>query len=408
MAYSVIFGAGKIARGFIAHLLALSHEDFVFVEKAQELVDLLNDRKQYAINILGVPEKNMLVSGVKALSYADRDEISSAISKASILFTAVGGKNLPEIVPVLVEGITARFEAGNNKPLNIITCENWKQPAELLRNAILLNLNAKYQEQFIELVGIVEAVVMRSAIEAGSEALKADPLIVNVQDYWILPVDASRIKGKLPEIKGITPIESFEGFLERKFYTYNAANGTVSYLGYLRGHSLISEAAADPEILEILSGVYLETGAALAKKFNLKPEDQLAFAKSSLVKLQDRTIVDTIERNARDPVRKLGPQDRLVGPARLVLENGGKPACLSLAIAAAIHYDEPSDGIALELKRMRNEKGVDFILESICGIDLDSELAVLIKKGVIQLKNRGWIKKSVIQTKNRGWIKEES
>ena len=392
MAFSVIFGAGKIARGFIAHLLALSYEDFVFVEKAQKLVDLLNDRKQYTINILGAPEKNMLVSGVKALSYANRDEISSAIAKASILFTAVGGKNLPEIVPVLVKGLTARFEAGNDKTLNIITCENWKQPAELLRKEILLNLNAKYQEQFDKLVGISEAVVMRSAIEAGREALKADPLVVNVQDYWTLPVDASGIKGKLPEIKGITPIEAFEGFLERKFYTYNAANGTVSYLGYLRGHSLISEAATDPEILEILSGVYLETGAALAKKFNMKLEDQLAFGKTSLAKLQDRTIVDTIERNARDPVRKLGPQDRLVGPARLVLENGGVPACLSLAIAAAIHYDEPSDGIALELKRMREEEGVDSILENICRIDLEGELAVLIKKGILQLKKRGWIK----------------
>lgn len=392
MAFSVIFGAGKIARGFIAHLLALSHEDFIFVEKAQELVDLLNDRKQYTINILGAPEKNMLVSGVKALSYADRDKISSAIAKASLLFTAVGGKNLAEIVPVLVKGLTARFEAGNDKTLNIITCENWKQPADLLRKEIMLNLNAKYQDQFDKLVGISEAVVMRSAIEAGCEALKADPLVINVQDYWTLPVDASGIKGKLPEIEGIKLIESFEGFLERKFYTYNAANGTVSYLGYLRGHSLISEAAADPEILEILSGVYLETGAALAKKFNLKPEDQLAFGKTSLAKLQDRAIVDTLERNARDPVRKLGPQDRLVGPARLVLENGGVPACLSLAIAAAIHYDEPSDGIALELKRMREEEGVDSILENICRIDLEGELAVLIKKGILQLKKRGWIK----------------
>jgi mannitol-1-phosphate 5-dehydrogenase len=213
-----------------------------------------------------------------------------------------------------------------------------------------------------------------------------------VQDYWVLPVDASGIRGKLPEIKGIMPIEAFEGFLERKFYTYNAANGTVSYLGYLRGHSLISDAAADLEILEILSGVYLETGAALAKKFNLKLEDQLTFGKTSLAKLQDRTIVDSIERNARDPIRKLGPQDRLIGPARLVLEHGGLPVCLSLAIAAAIHYDEPSDQIALELRKMREEEGIDSILVSVCGIEADGELAALIRQGIVQLKNRGWIK----------------
>lgn len=392
MAFSVIFGAGKIARGFIAHLLSLSHEDFVFVEKVRELADLINTRKQYGINVLGAAEKNMLVSNVRALSYADSDEISSFIAKASILFTAVGGKNLAELVPILVKGLTARFEAGNDETVNIITCENWKQPAELLRKEVRLNLNSGYHDRFDALVGFTEAVVMRSAIEAGGEALKADPLTVNVQDYWILPVDASGIRGKLPEIKGIMPIDAFEGFLERKFYTYNAANGTVSYLGYLRGHSLISDAAADLEILDILSGVYLETGTALARKFNLKLEDQLAFGKTSLAKLQDCTIVDSIERNARDPVRKLGPQDRLIGPARLVLEQGGLPVCLSLAIAAAIHYDEPSDQISLDLKRMREEEGTDSILVNVCGIEADGELAALIRQGIVQLKNRGWIK----------------
>ena len=40
----VIFGAGKIARGFIAHLLSLSDIDFVFVEKVDALVYLINER----------------------------------------------------------------------------------------------------------------------------------------------------------------------------------------------------------------------------------------------------------------------------------------------------------------------------------------------------------------------------
>jgi mannitol-1-phosphate 5-dehydrogenase len=392
MGFSVVFGAGKIARGFIAHLLALSHEDFVFVEKVRELADLVNDRKQYTINVLGAPEKNILISGAKAFSYADKDAILSAIARASILFTAVGGKNLSEIVPILAKGLMRRFDAGNEKPVNIITCENWKQPGEFLRKEIMRQMNGRYLERFAHGVGITEAVVMRSAVEADPEALKKDPLVVNVQDYWILPIDASGIKGTLPDIAGIRPIESFAGFLERKFYTFNAANGTVSYLGYLKGHSLISEAAADSEILEILSGVYRETGAALAKKFNLRAEDQAAFGKTSLEKLQDRAIVDTIERNARDPIRKLGPDDRLVGPARLVLENGGVPACLAMSIAAALYYDESSDRIALELKRMREEKGIGFILENICGIDAGSELASLIRQGIASLKNRGWVK----------------
>ena len=37
----------------------------------------------------------------------------------------------------------------------------------------------------------------------------------------------------LLRIKGLHLLDSFDGFLERKFYTYNAANGTVSFMGAL-------------------------------------------------------------------------------------------------------------------------------------------------------------------------------
>ena len=39
----VIFGAGKIARGFIGHLLYLSDIPFTFVEKYEPLADLINE-----------------------------------------------------------------------------------------------------------------------------------------------------------------------------------------------------------------------------------------------------------------------------------------------------------------------------------------------------------------------------
>jgi mannitol-1-phosphate 5-dehydrogenase len=394
MGYSVIFGAGKIARGFIAHLLFLSGEEFVFIEKAHDLVELINKNRQYTVNILGAPEKNAVIKNVRALSFEDVEGAAGAIAKADTIFTAVGGKNLNEIVPLLVKGLKTRFDSGSNNPLNIITCENWKLPAELLKKTIMEQLNHEYLKAFGKRVGITEAVVMRSAIEADAEMLKKDPLIVNVQDFWELPIDASRLKGNLPTIKGIKLIESFEGFLERKFYTYNAANGTVSYLGYIKGYEKIADAAHDGEILEILTGVYEETSMALSAKHKFPLEEQLAFTKTSLKKLQDYTIVDYIERNARDPIRKLGPDDRLVGSARLVLDYGFTPCNLAAAIAAALYYDNPADPVALELKAIRETKGIDYILEYICRIEPGGKLGTIVKQKVYELKCRGWIKEA--------------
>lgn len=166
MSLNVIFGAGKIARGFIAHLLFLGGEEFIFIDKAQGLVDLVNEKGRYTVNILGAPEKNETITGVKALSFKDGEKIIEAISKASAIFTAVGGKNLNEIVPFLTKGLEARFRSRNEECINIVTCENWKQPSEVLKQGILGQLDSSLMDKFNKFTGITEAVVMRSAIEA--------------------------------------------------------------------------------------------------------------------------------------------------------------------------------------------------------------------------------------------------
>ena len=385
----VILGAGKIARGFIGHLLYLNQIPFTFVEKFEGLVDLINERRQYTVNILGNPEKNCVVTGVSAIAFSNVEAVTDAIAQADAVFTSVGGKNLGDLIPLLTKGIEKKAKTGGN--LNIVTCENWKLPATILRNGVAETICEDAKTYFEQQVGITEAVIMRSAIESDAKLLEMDPLIVNVQDFWELPVDASRIVGELPPIKELKLIHEFTGFLERKFYTYNAANGTTSYVGALLGFEKIADAAHDERILKILEGVYQETAQALSKKHNFPLEEQLAFTLTSKRKLQDYTIVDFIERNARDPLRKLGKDDRLVGSARLVQEYGIVPHNLCIAIAAAMYYVSEGDEFARELVRMRTEEGIDAILEKVCQLDPNGELGMLIKEKIELLKEWGWI-----------------
>lgn len=385
----VIIGAGKIARGFIGHLLYLSKIPFVFVEKSEALVDLINERKQYTVNILGDSSLNCVVTDAKAYSFAQEAEAVNAIAEADAVFTAVGGKNLHDIAPMLAKGIAAKSEKGGK--LNIVTCENWKLPATLLHDDIVTMLTPEQLTYFNENVGVTEAVIMRSAIESSAELLAQDPLIVNVQNFWNLPIDASRIAGQLPDIQGVQLIESFTGFLERKFYTYNAANGTTSFLGALLGFEKIADAAHDERILKVLDGVYSETARALSAKHNFPLDEQMAFTLTSKAKLQDYTIVDFIERNARDPIRKLGKDDRLVGSARLVLEYGIRPDNLAIAIAAAIYYTNDSDEFARKLVEIRTTQGIDAVLQDVCSLDPNGELGLLIKEKIELLKEWGWI-----------------
>ena len=385
----VIFGAGKIARGFVGHILTLSGIPFVFVEKYEPLVEKINARGSYTVNVMGNTAENCVVEGVHALSFAEKEEIVSAIAAADVVFTAVGGKNLGEIVPFLTEGIARKAASGEN--LNVITCENWKKPAQILHDGVKEALAEEYQSYLAEKVGFAEAVIMRSGIEPDEKQLAEDPLWVNVSNFWQMPVDGDSLKGTIPEIRCVKPMNNFAGFLERKFYTYNAANGTVSFVGALLGYKDLGSAAYDKRIIDILEGVYDETSRALAKKHGIPLEEQVAFAGTSRAKLQDKAIIDTIERNARDPLRKLGKDDRLVGSANLVLETGILPEHLCISIAAAMYYVSPGDPSAEELVRMRTEEGIDAVLTKVCSLDPNGVIGKLVKEKINLLKEWGWI-----------------
>lgn len=379
MAQVLIFGAGKIARGFLGHLLYRAGVDMAFVEQAPQLVTLLTESGRYRVSVLGNPEKSDVVSGFRVYAPDDRAGIQREMADATTLFTAVGGKNLPAIAPAIGYALSV---AG--RPVNVITCENWTKPAQQLERAVR-ELYPNVQ------AGFAEAVVMRSAIEPDPQELAEDPLLVNVQDYWHLPVDAAGLIAPLPPVKELEPIENFGGFLEQKFYTYNAANGTVSYLGALLSHERISDAAWDDRILSILDMVYLETGQALARKYGMPLQEQLAFAATSKTKLQDRVIVDNVERNARDPLRKLGPQDRLVGSARLCERHGVEPVGLATAIAAALHYTNEDDPSAVRLQQMMAASGAAGVLETVCDITPGEPLQQLVLEREQWLKEQQWM-----------------
>lgn len=387
----VVFGAGKIARGFVGHILHLSGIPFVFVEKYKPLVDLINERGQYTVNVLGNEEKNAVVDSVRALSYEDKAEIVAAIAAADVVFTAVGGKNLEQLVPFLTEGI--REKLNRHEKLNVITCENWKLPADIIKNNVLQQFDKSEQDAVLSNIGFTEAVIMRSGIEPNEEQKQLDPLTVNVSNFWEMPLDGDRLVCPLPAIECVKPMTGFAGFLERKFYTYNVANGTTSFVGALLGYQCLSDAAWDPRIIHLLNGIYLETSLALCTKHGIPLADQLAFTETSRRKLQDVQIVDTIERNARDPMRKLGPDDRLVGSARLVESCGIKPENVAVAIACALFYksDNEEDASAKELAQLRKTGGVDAILTQVCKLDLQEPLALLVKEKIELIRAWGWI-----------------
>jgi mannitol-1-phosphate 5-dehydrogenase len=373
---AVVVGAGKIARGFIGHLLYLSGFETTFVDVDVSLVTRLRAAGSYKVFILGDASKDCVVSGVHAYTNIDEGAVA-ALSSSDVIFVSVGGSNLESVGPLLAQAVQRRARTGRG-PVNIVVCENWPGAARALSSAISSALGPAGTANTSELFGVAESTVLRSCIDPTPDQRLADPLSIQAQDYWTLEVDADALVAELPDVLGLTPIHSFAHALERKIYTYNMCNATISYIGSLLGYKTLAEAAHDVRVLRVVSDASEQVGAAMCRAFGYTPDDQAAFADKALKKFQDPTIADPIARQTRDPLRKLSRYDRLVGPAMMCVDQGVEPAAVAIAIAAALRHRDRDDPSAVELRRLVETMGESRALAQIGTLTLDSPLVALV------------------------------
>jgi mannitol-1-phosphate 5-dehydrogenase len=173
----------------------------------------------------------------------------------------------------------------------------------------------------------------------------------------------------LPEAGTLKPVFEFGNFLTRKLYTYNSASCIIAYLGYLKGYTVYSDAANDPEILSQLDHNYEIMNQCMCLEFGYDPEDQKEFAALSRDKFTDRTIVDTVARNAREPQRKIGPVERVTGPLLLQLKYGMDSSVLEKTLAAMILYRPAEE---TEWNRMVAELTPAGVLSTLAGLTPES------------------------------------
>jgi len=391
---ALILGSGRIGRGFVTQLLFENSVECIHFDSNQELVNLLNKCGRYTIHVMGYPELDTHVTNVRAYLINDVGRLAKEWSEADLIFSAVGGKNLPSLGKNIGKAFKVLYDAGKVKKSNIITCENWVNPADDLNRTTLEQLTEEGKKVFQNNVGITEGVILTTGT-GSPDGIPDNPADTWVQNFKYLPVDKSRIKGEIPRLKYFDFIDDFGNLLKQKLYTNNTSVALVAYLGHLKGIKYVADAANHPDIVPILEEAYREINDALIKGMNIDEESQRKFSIRAKNKYQDRNIIDLVTRIARDPLRKLRKEDRLIGCGLISIRSGGSPKAIALATAAALYYDEPTDKGSVELQKMRKEKGIDYILTNISELTdsyEDKKLRQMIHEAVDKLKSKGWIK----------------
>lgn len=378
MQKAVQFGAGSIGRGFLAQLFTQSGYRVVFAEVDPDVIESLNSRKGYTLKIVGEDPRDIKITNVSAVSALQPENVSSQLASADIIATAVGAGALPKIAPLIARGLALRAERGGG-PVDIIICENLLHAGSILRNLVKENSAPEHIDFIENSVGFVETVVSRMIPVLTEDIKKEDPLLVTAEEYAVLPADREAFRGKIPDIKGLLPTKNFAAFEERKLFIHNLAHAVCAYKGAEKGLIYIREAVEDPEINSLLKKTLEESSSALIKEHGFTRKEMEEHIDDLLKRFANRALGDTTARVGRDPLRKLGPNDRLTGAAANCLSQGINPEHIVKNIVSALKYYSPEDESSAKLRRMLEEKGLDYVLEEVCGLKENSRLKDMIK-----------------------------
>ena len=332
----------------------------VVAEVAEDVVRAVRSSNgTYAINVAESDKvRTQVVEGIEILNPADpndQTELVSAIASAHEISTALPSveffsRGSPSPAELLARGFERRLEQRESEPAVVYAAENHNHAAELLRDEVHQRLSPPHQESLPQHVQFVNTVIGKmSGVVTDRDQIQSDglqPLVssdaraVLVEEFNRILVEEIRLSGFQRGLDVFLEKPELAPFEEAKLYGHNAAHALMGYLAQQRGLRFMSE-VRNSDLMETVQDAFLvESGEPLCERYQntdalFTQSGWKAYVDDLLDRMTNPFLNDHVERVIRDPRRKLGWHDRLIGTMRMALESGIEPVNYALGAAAA-------------------------------------------------------------------------
>ena len=354
-----------------------------FLDTDHRLVELLKSRGSYAVQLVSAKPRTVTVSNYSVLHPDEGEALFSAFQRASVILTAV----CPENVPAAADELRPHFVrwlkmSGDRSTKNVFCCENMNRSTSAFRDHLCKGLPADLLPSLEKRVGFPDTMIARVV------ARPRDPLSLLGEEYSEWTADRAAVRGTPPpSVKTLDLVEGQERYLQRKLYIHNTGHATFGFLGFLKGHTYVHEAALDPAIMEICEKAIEESGWAVEHEHGFSFDVILHYRKALTEKCVLPQLPDELLRVVRDPVRKLGAQERFFGPIGLMLKHGRQPHFLLYGVAAALLCAIPGDAASISLRQAMAAGGVAGALK-LCGAAVPASVVSSIESLLPAVRSR--------------------
>ncbi len=302
------------------------------------------------IEVLDSTDPGQRLAVVEAIAVAD--ELATALP--SIAFYRTAAPWSPH--RLLAEALRRRSV---DQPLVIFCAENHREAAAELMAAVLEVLEvldsttratviarARFVDTVIgKMSGVIDdpAEIATLGLSTITPTMPQAFLVEAFDRILVSRVDPAGDPGALhPGIPVLREVDDLAPFEAAKLLGHNATHALAGFLGTLLGLERVADLERVPGAMDFLRAAFLEeSGRTLRRRFGgtdplFTADGYAAFADDLLARMVNPHLADTVERAARDPRRKLGWDDRLVGLIRLGLAEGVPTPRYAMGVAAGL------------------------------------------------------------------------
>ena len=306
----VIYGCGAIGKAVAGVSMHGVGAELTFVEARVPVIEDMNRRGGWRVYESETVYKEY--KGAKAVM-AGSPEADAAAREADCIVTCVGPKALP-----IVTRAAAKALEGRTRELLVLLYENDAHCADVVREAF------GGQPDWLK--------IEKASIERMSKEYAHDDCWDVLSEPFIPVIVNQTAVDALPAINNpeyFMAADDMSRYYKRKLYTNNLGHAVIGYFGLKKGYALCCDAIKDPEIASVTRRALEESAQMLVRTFGFSESEMAAHVEDLISRrYANEGLSDELERLARDPARKLGPDERLIGTARLCLACGVIPTAI--------------------------------------------------------------------------------
>jgi len=373
----VVFGTGATGRGHVGLLVWQAGAQIVFADIDETLIRTLQTAGSYRVNLFdGKSCQQLRVEGARFLSAKDRNEVAREIVDSHLVLTSVFDQNLSDVATTVAMAVKLCRQAGRKEPLNFIACENMQNSSSILGGHVREKLAEEDLAYCNAHIGFPDCMISRVVPRP-----EPDPLLIAAEDYNEWTARRANFKGEaLPWLPALQLVDNQDARLERKLFIHNGGHAICGYFGFHYRHRYIHEAVADPKVAQHVIAACDQIGEVVRRKHgfsaaSIEEYKNDLYRRGAIAEMRDQVL-----RVVRQPLRKLGAQERLLGPARLAQQYGLPRDKIVQGMAAALKYHHPDDPQSVEMQQRINAGDVKKLLCEVSQLAADDPLLAEIEK----------------------------